>query len=42
MASVIHAPEIDRPGLEWFNVPAPLSLGSLRGKLVVLDFWTYG
>jgi thiol-disulfide isomerase/thioredoxin len=41
MASVVHAPEINGPGLEWFNVPAPLSLESLRGKLVILDFWTF-
>jgi DNA-binding beta-propeller fold protein YncE len=26
----------------WFNVPAPLTLKSLRGKVVLLDFWTYG
>lgn len=26
----------------WFNVPAPLSLKALRGKVVLLDFWTYG
>lgn len=37
----IHAPELDG-GVEWFNVPAPLSLKSLRGKVVLLDFWTYG
>ncbi len=29
------------PGLEWLNTPAPLSLDQLRGKVVVLDFWTY-
>ncbi|XP_052873008.1 NHL repeat-containing protein 2 [Anopheles cruzii] len=29
-------------GLDWFNVSEPLSLqGSLRGKVVVLDFFTY-
>ena len=35
------APEFPA-GLEWLNVPSPLSLSSLRGKVVLLDFWTYG
>jgi len=31
------------PGrLDWLNVSTPLSLGDLGGRLVVLDFWTYG
>ncbi|MBL8659215.1 MAG: redoxin domain-containing protein [Rhodospirillales bacterium] len=34
------APELDRPGLEWFNVDRPLALSDLRGRLVILDFWT--
>ena len=34
------APEF-RDGLEWFNTGRPLSLGELRGKFVLLDFWTY-
>jgi DNA-binding beta-propeller fold protein YncE len=29
-------------GLDWLNVPAPLTLDALRGKIVILDFWTYG
>ncbi len=37
----VRAPEIDQPGLEWFNVKAPLSLEALRGKVVILDFWTF-
>ena len=40
-AAAVRAPEIDRPGLVWFNVPEPLSLADLRGKLVILDFWTF-
>ena len=37
----IHAPELTG-GSEWFNVAVPLSLRALRGKVVLLDFWTYG
>jgi DNA-binding beta-propeller fold protein YncE len=40
-ASRVRAPELSG-ALEWFNVPAPLSLRALRGKVVLLDFWTYG
>jgi len=29
-------------GLDWLNVPAPLQMADLRGKIVLLDFWTYG
>lgn len=25
---------------EWLNVRRPLSLDQVRGKLVILDFWT--
>jgi thiol-disulfide isomerase/thioredoxin len=37
----IHAPDLVG-ALDWFNVPAPLTLKALRGKVVLLDFWTYG
>ena len=41
MPSVIRAP--DFPGnLDWINADAPLRLADLRGRLVLLDFWTYG
>jgi thiol-disulfide isomerase/thioredoxin len=29
-------------GLPWLNVERPLTLEALRGKVVALDFWTYG
>lgn len=28
-------------GLEWLNTDKPLRLKDLRGKIVLLDFWTY-
>ena len=37
---------IRAPGLEgavdWLNVAAPITIDQLRGKVVILDFWTYG
>ncbi|MDQ2838007.1 MAG: redoxin domain-containing protein [Actinomycetota bacterium] len=35
----VRAPEF--PSGSWFNVAAPLSLRELRGKIVLLDFWTF-
>ena len=37
----IPAPTLDG-ATEWLNVAAPISLPQLRGKVVLLDFWTYG
>lgn len=37
-AATVRAPEFPAD-LEWFN-SRPLSLADLRGKLVLLDFWT--
>ena len=35
------APEFPT-GVEWLNVPQPLQMTDLTGKIVILDFWTYG
>jgi len=37
----LAAPDLDGAA-RWFNVDRPLSLTALRGKVVLLDFWTYG
>jgi hypothetical protein len=39
-AGKVRAPEFPAD-LAWLN-SAPLRMADLRGKLVVLDFWTYG
>jgi len=36
----VRAPEL--PPLDWLNTDRPLRMADLRGKVVVLDFWTYG
>lgn len=33
------APELEK-GVAWLGVDRPLSLKELRGKFVILDFWT--
>jgi hypothetical protein len=35
----VAAPEIE--GASWIN-SAPLTLASLRGRVVLVEFWTYG
>jgi thiol-disulfide isomerase/thioredoxin len=37
----VRAPELTG-GKSWLNTDKPLSLAALRGKIVLLDFWTYG
>jgi thiol-disulfide isomerase/thioredoxin len=36
----VAAPEFPA-GLQWLNTARPLRLGELRGKVVLLDFWTF-
>lgn len=40
-AGEIAAPEFPTD-LDWLNVSAPLTMSELEGKIVLLDFWTYG
>jgi DNA-binding beta-propeller fold protein YncE len=39
-AGVVNAPEFPQ-GMAWLNTERPLTLKALRGKIVLLDFWTY-
>lgn len=39
---IVRAPEF-REGLDWINTSGhPVRLAELRGRVVLLDFWTYG
>lgn len=37
--NLIRAPELEG---EWINIDRPLSLRELRGRVVLLEFWTSG
>ncbi|MGH9972162.1 MAG: thioredoxin-like domain-containing protein [Pyrinomonadaceae bacterium] len=37
----VRAPEITG-GRGWLNTDKPLSIAALKGKVILLDFWTYG
>jgi len=45
-ATSVHDGTVSAPsfpaGLEWLNTRRPLTLADLRGKVVLLEFWTYG
>jgi thiol-disulfide isomerase/thioredoxin len=36
----VDLPELPQ-GMEWFNTKKPISKADLKGKFVLLDFWTY-
>jgi hypothetical protein len=38
----VRAPEFP-PNIDWINTAGrPLTLADFRGKILLLDFWTYG
>ena len=37
----IHAPSLPIDAV-WLNVQRPLTDADLRGRVVLLDFWTFG
>ena len=39
-AGQVNAPEFP-PGMEWVNTERPLTMAELKGRIVLLDFWTY-
>ena len=39
-AGKVNAPEFPED-LAWVNADRPLRLADLKGKLVLLDFWTF-
>lgn len=41
MFGLTRAPEFPLAGLRWLNTDHPLTLDELRGKIVILDFWTF-
>ena len=41
LGDMVRAPEFP-VGLGWINTDRPISLKDLNGKIVILDFWTFG
>ncbi|MBL4664976.1 MAG: redoxin domain-containing protein, partial [Nitrospinaceae bacterium] len=41
MKPLLHAPKLNAAHLPWFNTRTPLDLSDFKGKLTILDFWTY-
>ena len=40
LVGTTNAPDFPED-VEWLNVDRPLTLNDLRGKVLILDFWTY-
>ena len=41
LQGVVRAPDFPA-GMQWINTERPISLRDLQGKIVLLDFWTFG
>ena len=39
-AGRVRAPDFPQ-GLDWINVARPLHIADLRGRLAIIDFWTF-
>ena len=39
-AGTVRAPDFPE-GLDWLNVSRPLHIQDLRGRLAIIDFWTF-
>jgi thiol-disulfide isomerase/thioredoxin len=40
-SGTVNAPDFP-DGADWINASGPIRMADLRGKIVILDFWTYG
>jgi hypothetical protein len=39
-AGMVRAPDFPA-GLDWINIERPLHISDLRGRLAIIDFWTF-
>ncbi len=40
LCRTVRAPDFPE-GLDWLNVARPLHIADLRGRLAIIDFWTF-
>ncbi len=40
LPDLVPAPKLNND--TWLNVPSPLRIADLRGKVVLLEMWTFG